>query len=107
MYFLSWDIHCGGVAELIRIREGKISYIPHIVSSPIAYYPMPAAVEALSSSKKEQTIVEREGVEFKGRNITFIPERNYLKFYPEKDHKNLEFIFEEYSDKVQFDSSFH
>lgn len=84
---LSGDIHTAGSVELHIEGNGAKTVVPILVSSPIAYKPMPNLVEAFL---KEQRVVSlsHRGVSVEAINHAFTSNRNFMNIFPEKLEQN-------------------
>lgn len=96
---LSGDIHTAGVSEFSLTENGRVWTIAQVVSSPIAYEPMPAKVEGMTTAVKQVTVEEVDGTKITARNGPYIPDRNFVKITPARlrDYARglpLEFHFE-------------
>lgn len=80
---LTGDIHTLGLSEILEERaEGGVQSIPQIVSSPMAYYPMPKPVEGFTTTTSEIGLYQDASVRRYARNITYISKRNFCQLFP-------------------------
>ena len=94
-YILSGDIHIGGLTEVIDTRESSEIQILQIVSSPIAYEPMPKVVAGLTTTSSEMTIKElNDDRRLFARNIFYLSKRNYVQVFSDRKEKSIAFHFE-------------
>lgn len=83
VFLLSGDIHSGGISEFVLRRDdGEPKVIPQIVSSPIAYEPMPKEIEGITSATAEMEFKCDPSNVIVGRNIFYVAERNFAKIFP-------------------------
>lgn len=87
---LSGDIHVCGLSEIIRKEGTTVHCIPQIVSSPVAYTPMPKPVEGLTTTTSEMILKEGE-VTILGRNITYLSKRNFAQMWPGRIAKGCKY----------------
>jgi len=81
---MSGDIHLAGVSEIIQITKERTTSILQVVSSPIAYQPMPKAVEGFSTTTSEMVLEDSETEQLFARNIFYISKRNFAQIFPSK-----------------------
>lgn len=98
---LSGDIHTGGISEIF-VNEGELT-IPQIVSSPVAYKPMPKLAKGVTTTESDreiETIFDHLKVKF--RNIFFRSKRNFAIITPGqlRNAEGVEFYFEDVGDPV-------
>ena len=109
VFILSGDIHLGGLTEIIDTREGSEASILQVVSSPIAYKPMPKLVEGLTTTTSEMVIRECTDKErLLSRNIFYISKRNFVQIIPNKlnEDKGIKFILEGHQTPLIFPKKF-
>lgn len=79
---LSGDIHLAGASEVVQDREGQSLSILQVVSSPIAYQPMPKVAEGFSSTTSEMVLEDGERDKLYARNIFYTSKRNFAQVFP-------------------------
>lgn len=100
-YFMSGDIHTGGMSEIF-VENGETTVcIPQIVSSPIGYAPMAkiakdktteeADYKIITSKPAPDTIFNNSLVI--ARNIFYRSDRNFVVMKLTKNRKNTEVVF--------------
>ena len=107
VFILSGDIHIGGLTEIIDNRENPKVQMLQIVSSPIAYSPMPKVVSGLTTTSSEMVI--RESSDKKrlfARNIFYLSKRNFAQIFPNKKDNAIAFHFEGHEFPVVFPKKF-
>ena len=109
MFILSGDIHLGGLTEIIDTRDDNKASILQIVSSPIAYKPMPKVVEGLTTTTSEMVLRECSNEErLFARNIFYISKRNFVQIIPDKmnEGKGIKFFLEGHQLPLVFPKKF-
>ena len=109
VFILSGDIHLGGLTEIIDSRDNNKSSILQIVSSPIAYKPMPKVVEGLTTTTSEMVLRECSNEKrLFARNIFYISKRNFVQIIPSKidEGKGIRFFLEGHQFPIIFPKKF-
>lgn len=110
IFILSGDIHLGGLTEIIDTRDEKKTSILQIVSSPIAYKPMPKVVEGLTTTTSELILREKTDNErLFARNIFYVSKRNFAQIIPDKmnEGKGIRFFLEGHQFPLVFPRRFY
>lgn len=79
---LSGEIHLAGVSEVIDSRDGVVSVMPQIVSSPIAYAPMPKPAEGFTTTTSEMVLADDGNCRLFARNVFYTSRRNFAQIFP-------------------------
>lgn len=96
---LSGDIHTGGLTNLVI--DNKV--IPQVVASPIAYPPMEAIAEKLTSGSKAIPF-QLSTKSMNAENIFYICKRNFAVITINSDNqKDVEFYFEGQTKNIKID----
>lgn len=107
---LSGDIHAAGVTEIICRNNGLNQTIPQYVSTPVAYTPMPKAVEGFTTTTSE-IIVSSDDWEIFARNVFYISKRNYAQIFPfkfkETPENPVHFYLEDHQLPLTMPAQFH
>ncbi len=99
-----------GLTEIIDTRDEKKISILQIVSSPIAYKPMPKVVEGLTTTTSELILREKTDNErLFARNIFYVSKRNFAQIIPEKinEGKGIRFFLEGHQWPLVFPKRFY
>jgi len=92
VFFLTGDIHTGGVASF-TLKKHPLDKIYHLISSPVAYFSMSSFAERLTSATKIISLPWKKPVlDFK--NEKYFHKRHFAQFIPGKDPV-VEFTFED------------
>ena len=109
VFILSGDIHLGGLTEIIDTRDNKRKSILQIVSSPIAYKPMPKVIEGLTTTTSEMVLREcSDNNRLFARNIFYISKRNFVQITPSKmnEGQGIKFFLEGHQLPMVFPKKF-
>ena len=107
VYILSGDIHVGGLTEIIDTRETPKIQILQIVSSPIAYKPMPKVVAGFTTTTSEMVVRDcANDKRLFARNIFYLSKRNFVQIFPNKKESSINFHFENHSFPISFPKKF-
>lgn len=79
---LSGDIHVAGVSEVVDSRDGAVAVMPQIVSSPIAYVPMPKPAEGFTTTTSEMVLADDGSCRLFARNVFYTSRRNFAQIFP-------------------------
>lgn len=85
---MSGDIHACGMSEMIERDGSLVVTIPQVVSSPMAYKPMPKAVEGFTTTTSEMILdsgIERDVF---ARNVFYTSKRNFAQIFPSRIHND-------------------
>lgn len=107
VYLLSGDIHIGGLTEIIDTRESPGVQLLQVVSSPIAYKPMPKVVAGFTTTTSEMLVREcPDNKRLFARNIFYSSKRNFAQIFPEKKEQAIFFHFEGHEFPTVFPKKF-
>jgi hypothetical protein len=90
--FITGDIHTGGVAHF-SLKDFPDKKIYHLVSSPVAYFPMSSSTEKLTSAKKTISLPWKKPV-LNFTNQKYFTQRHFAHFSP-GNPSQVEFTFED------------
>ena len=112
IFILSGDIHLGGLTEILDTNDNDeaTASILQIVSSPIAYKPMPKQVAGFTTTSSEMVLREvSDSKRLFARNIFYISKRNFVQIIPDKIDKaeGIKFFLEDHKVPLVFPYKFY